>query len=701
MMLDSMVFDIGPITLSYVGPGAGVALIGSFLVVAGAIFSAFIGLLTWPIRRIIRSIRGRHAMAHAKVPRVVIIGLDGLEPTLTDQFLEQGLLPNLAALRERGGYHRLGTTCPPISPVAWSSFSTGANPGKHNIFDFLGRNPVNYDPQIATVRIREPRRKMKLGTWVIPLSKPSITAERRSRPFWSVLSDAGVFSAVLRVPITFPPDRFNGVQLAAMSVPDLLGSQGTYTLYAEPGSDVPDEDQVEGEGDRQCIEITQNNGRYVSYLRGPINSLRAEQPELRLPFTVTPSGDGSAVMRLDGQKIKLQPMKFTDWINVTFKAAPGVKVRGICRLYLKQIAPRFELYCTAIQIDPNKPVMPISHPKVYATYLAKLLGPYATLGLAEDTSSLSDGVMDDQSFLQQSYDIHEERERMMLDAVLRVPRGMITCVFDAPDRIQHMMWRYIDESHPARPPDPPAELTDAMRHMYQRMDETVGRIVAELRENDAVIVMSDHGFKPFRRGVDLNAWLRENGYLTLKEGAELPSGRYLADIDWSRTKAYAIGLTGIYVNQTDREGQGIVAEGDETQALIDEMAAKLTGLRDDDKDAVAVHEAIPRARAYHGPYAENAPDLIIGYREGYRVSWAAATGRCGETVFTDNTKAWSGDHCIHPDLVPGVLFTNLNLNAETANIIDVAPTVLELLGVTPPGHIDGKSLLWTEETSSN
>ena len=406
-------------------------------------------------------------------------------------------------------------------------------------------------------------------------------------------------------------------------------------------------------------------------------------------------------MRLDGEKIELRLRQFTDWINVTFVAAPGVKVRGICRLYLKQVTPRFELYCTAIQIDPNKPVMPISQPKVYSVYLSRLLGPYATLGLAEDTSSLSDGVMDDESFLQQSYDIHGERERMMLDAIRRVRRGMITCVYDAPDRIQHMFWRYIDESHPARPENPEQASLDALRDMYVNMDQTVGRIMEQVNERDAVFVMSDHGFKPFRRGVDLNAWLRDNGYLTLKDGATLPSARYLADIDWSRTKAYAIGLTGIYINQADREGQGIVQPGDEANALVEQIAQKLTGLRDDEKGEVAVHEAIPRSRAYHGPYVENAPDLIIGYRAGYRVSWAAATGRCGGAVFTDNTKAWSGDHCIHQELVPGVLFSNLKLNGEQANIIDLAPTVLELLGVTPPDFMDGKSLLWNEENSSS
>jgi predicted AlkP superfamily phosphohydrolase/phosphomutase len=365
---------------------------------------------------------------------------------------------------------------------------------------------------------------------------------------------------------------------------------------------------------------------------------------------------------------------------------------------LKRFESPFEMYTTPVNIDPDKPVMPISHPKIYAPYLAKKLGPYATLGLAEDTWSLSEGVIDEAAFLKQAYDIDSERQAMFFDTLASARRGLVACVFDAPDRIQHMFWRFQDEAHPARGNDPGkiAAHRDAIRDLYVRMDELVGRTRAAIGDGAALVVMSDHGFKPFRRGVDLNAWLLAHGYLKLKGDVKSSSTAYLEDVDWSGTRAYAIGLAGIYINQRDREAQGIVAPGEETRGLVDELRGKLTGLRDDVRDDVAIHAAVRREDVYHGPYVDAAPDLVIGYNVGYRVSWDAANGKCGASVFSDNTKAWSGDHCIHPDLVPGVLFSNLRLRSEGANIIDLAPTVFDWLGVERPAYLDGHSLVVTE-----
>ena len=685
-----------PTTSAYIGPGAGIALLGSFLAVLLAIMSALAAMATWPLRRLWRALRGQKAMARAKVKRVVIIGLDGLEPTLVDQFLDQDLLPNLAKLRDGGTYCRLGTTYPPLSPVAWSSFSTGTNPGKHNIYDFLMRDLGSYLPAISSVRIEPARRNLRLGKYVLPLSRPRLTALRKSKPFWNVLGEAGIFSAVVRVPITFPPDKFNGVQLSAMCVPDLLGTQGTFSYYIEEGQTGATTD---GDVGGQRIRVTRNGHAVGGHLQGPANPLRSDGAPILLPFEIKPGKNGNATMRVNGQRIALPVGAYSDWVQLNFRAMPGFKISGTCRFILKRLEAPFEMYCTPLQIDPAKPVMPISHPKVYAIYLAKQLGPYATLGLAEDTWSLSEQVISEDAFLTQVYDIHEERRQMLFDALSRVRRGTVACVFDAPDRVQHMFWRFIDDDHPAlggRTNTHP----DAIRDMYVKMDETVGQAMKCLDKDTAVFVMSDHGFNPFRRGVDLNAWLAANGYLKLKGDASSSSSTYLADVDWSRTKAYAIGLAGIYVNQAGRESQGIVAR-DDAAALVNELKEKLTGLADAQRGAIAIHEAVPSAQVYHGPYVDAAPDLIIGYNVGYRVSWDAAVGKTGDTVFSDNTKAWSGDHCIHPALVPGVLFSNLKLNTDEPNIIDLAPTTLALMGVDKPGYMDGRSLLCDDANFSN
>jgi predicted AlkP superfamily phosphohydrolase/phosphomutase len=708
------------VACAYVGPAAGIVIVGSFLTLLGAAASSILFILTYPVRLVWRTVRGRRALARAKARRVVVLGLDGLETTLTERFMDEGILPNLAALRERGAYRRLATTSPPLSPVAWSSFTTGANPGKHAIFDFIARRASDYRPLQSSVRTRDGKRALHLGRLRIPLSPPRITGLRKSKPFWCVLGESGIFSAILRVPITFPPDRFRGVQLSAMCVPDLRGTHGTFSFFTDAetpeGGRPPLDPAIGSAGDAggDVVRVERSpDGDVRSALRGPGNPLREGHPELRVPFHVTRARGGgngaAAILHVSGQRVPLALGAYTPWVRVRFRAAGGfVKVRGVCRFRLESFDP-FALYCTPVQIDPARPVMPISHPRTYSRYLAGLQGEYSTLGLAEDTWALSERRIDEDAFLRQAYDIHAERERMFFDALRRVRRGCVACVFDGPDRIQHMFWRFIDEGHPALRGNgngqghgrgdgrghgdiDPARHRDVIRDMYRRMDDLVGRTVAALDEGTVLFVMSDHGFTSFRRGVDLNAWLRDEGYLALRDGAALPGRQYLADVDWARTRAYAIGLAGIFLNVRGREGRGIVDPG-AAEALRREIAAKLTGLRDGNGGAVAVREAMPRDDVYRGPYVEDAPDVVVGYAPGYRVSWESVLGGCGGEVFADNVKAWSGDHCVHPAHVPGVLFASRPLAAKSAAIVDLAPTVLDLFGVRVPAYMDGKSLL--------
>ncbi len=677
--------------LAYIGPGAGIALLGSFFAVFSAFLSAILFLLSWPVRMVWRGLRGGRGLAKAKANMVNVLGLDGLAPSIAEALMDAGRLPNMARLRERGTYTRLGTTCPPLSPVAWSSFSTGTNPGKHTIYDFIARNPATYRPTQSSVHVRAARRTLKLGRYEIPLSRPSIDGLRKSKPFWNVLGEKGIFSAVLRVPITFPPDRFRGVQLSAMCVPDLRGTHGTFSYYTENGEAGATTD---GDVGGDVIPVERRGAAVRSFVRGPANTLRSGHPDLRVPFRVVPGRNGDAFLHVCGRRVALHPGRSTEWVPVSFRALGPLKVRGVCRFLLKRLSP-FEMYCTPVQIDPEKPVMPISHPRAYSTYLARLQGTYSTLGLAEDTWSLSEGRLDEDAFLAQAWSIHAEREQMFFDALSRVPRGVVVCVFDGPDRIQHMFWRFIDEGHPALRNGDREAHRHVIERMYERMDELVGRTMETLDGDTVLFVMSDHGFAPFRRGVDLNAWLLQNGYLALKPGAARPGRSYLADIDWAGTKAYALGLAGIFLNVEGREGKGIVPRSQQ-RALAAEIAGKLTGLRDSDAGLIAVHEAMPRETVYKGPYVETAPDVIVGYRSGYRVSWDAVIGKCGPAVFSDNVKAWSGDHCIHPDLVPGVLLCNRKLDAAGASIVDLAPTTLEIFGVEKPSYMDGKSLLCSD-----
>jgi predicted AlkP superfamily phosphohydrolase/phosphomutase len=670
---------------AYVGPGAGFALLSSFLVAFTTIVAAFLSLLVWPFRLAMRMIR-RPPSGKPLIRRLIVVGLDGQDPNLTDRFMREGKLPNFTKLAAMGCYERLKTTFPSISPVAWSTFSTGVQPAKHNIFDFLDRDRRTYLPVLSSTYIGRVDRVLKLGRFRIPLQRPEIRLLRKSRPFWSILGDHFIWSTVLRVPITFPPDKFYGAELSAMCVPDLLGTQGTFTLLTTR----PASGRFKEGGAR--VDLRKNGHGFEADLQGPPNSLIAGEPTLTVPLKIQPGErQGTARVDVSGQSHVLEVGKLSDWITLTFPAAPFVKVSGVCRMAVTEMGEHVSLYVTPINLDPEKPAMPISHPGYYASDLAKTVGSYSTLGLAEDTWALNEGVIDDGTFLKQTYDIDAERERMFFAGLDKLRQGSLVCVFDATDRIQHMFWRYLDPTHPAGRGRETAEHRDAIEQLYRHNDALVGRVMARLQEGDVLMVLSDHGFNSFRRGVNLNAWLHANGYLTLKPGKD-GSAEWLRDVDWSKTRAYALGLTGLFLNIRGREGEGIVEPGDAT-ALRKELASRLTGLPDEQLGVTGITEAFVTASLYSGPYLENAPDLLIGYSPGYRTSWDCATGVVSGPVFEDNLKAWSGDHCIDPRQVPGVLFCNRPIDAADPALIDIAPTALHLFGVQPPPYMEGKVLM--------
>lgn len=670
---------------AYVGPGAGFALIGSFAVMLITIVAAFLALLVLPFRFLWRVIR-RKKRLKPLVKRFVVVGLDGQDPKLTDRLMAEGKLPNFQKLAESGCYRRLETTYPSISPVAWSSFSTGTTPGKHNIFDFLDRDTRTYLPQLSSARIGNVEKFLKIGKFRIPLRKPELRLLRKSRPFWAILGDYNVWSTVLRVPITFPPDEFHGAELSAMCVPDLLGTQGTFLLFTTR----PAREKFKEGGLRVPVEVS--GDRVEAALEGPPNMFKAGDPPLAIPLRVTLDREANrAHLTVGDETRELVPGKLSDWVPLTFSAAPGVKVRGIARMMVTEMDEHFSLYVTPIALDPEKPAMPISHPSYYATYLAKKVGPYSTLGLAEDTWALNEEVIDDATFLELSYDIDQERQDMFFSALDRLRKGALVCVFDGTDRIQHMFWRYTEKGHPAAHGKEHSPHRNAIEELYRHNDRLVGKVMEKIGPDDMLIVCSDHGFTSFRRGVNLNAWLLQEGYLHLKPGTD-GSSEWLRDVDWSRTRAYAVGLAGMYLNVRGRESEGIVAPGKEAEALKAEIIAKLSGLRDEERGEVGIREVFDHAKVNPGPYLKNAQDLLIGYNHGYRVSWDCATGVVAEPVFTDNTKAWSGDHCVDPREVPGIFFCNRDVEAELPSIMDIAPSALTLFDVEPPRHMDGKSL---------
>jgi predicted AlkP superfamily phosphohydrolase/phosphomutase len=662
--------------MAYVGPGAGFAFLGSFLsLLLGFVLSVF-SLFLWPFRMAWRFFKRRQGFRNAHVTKVIFLGLDGLDPRLTERFLAEGKLPNLARIKEQGSYSRLRTTFPALSPVAWSTFATGVNPAKHNIFDFLNRSTKSYVPELAAARVHKPTRVLKLGKFRIPLSSPHVEMKRKSQPFWKLLSAHKIGSTIIRVPITFPPDKFDGRLLSAMSTPDLKGTQGSFSQFTTRVPSASFES-----GSRYPLRCTKDG--FEGVLEGPEDSLLEDSPILQIPFRIRWNGN-TAALEIQGASYALEQGSYSPWIKLKFKAGLGVGVRGIARFLVTEREPEFSVYVTPIQIDPESPALPVSHPPYYAAYLAKVLGTYSTLGMAEDTWALNEGVIDEDEFLKQAYLLLDEREGMFRNALEKTRRGVVACVFDTSDRVQHMFFRHLD-----------AENGNAygktIEDLYERMDRMAGLALEHVDKDTVLFVLSDHGFCSFRRGINLNSWLRDHGYLVLQDGAQ-ESGRFFKGVDWSRTRAYTLGLGGLYLNIEGRESRGIVKAGAEADRLKLELIEKLRNLRDPEKDAIGIREVYASSALYKGPYLAEAPDLIVGYNDGYRTSWDAAVGKVAAQVFEDNSKAWSGDHSVDPVLVPGVLFSNRKFEGDDPGLEDMAPTVLQLFGVDRPTWMEGRPL---------
>ena len=680
---------------AYIGPGAGFAVLGSFAVIFVTMILAGVSILAWPFRTVWRMIRHRRK-SKPLVKRTIFIGFDGQDARITERMMAQGKLPNYSKLAERGCYRQLRTTFPSITPVAWSSFSTGTNPGRHNIFDFLDRDPRTYLPRLSSAHIGSVEKFLKIGKLRIPLKKPVIRLLRKSKPWWTILGEQNIWSTIIRVPITFPPDQFYGAQLGAMCIPDLLGTQGTFLLFTTRG-----ESEAFQEGGMR-IPLNRNGSAnsFEAAIQGPENAFFEGNPPMELPLTIdVDRSAATAQIDIDGSKVELKTGELSGWVKLDFKVIPGMKVSGLTRVMLTEADEHVSLYMSPINIEPGKPAMPISHPSYYSSYLEKKIGPFATLGLAEDTWALNEKVTDDGTFWTQTQDVDDEREQMLDIALDKLRSGALVTVFDATDRVNHMYWRYIEDGHPAAAGIDEPAYADAIEKQYIRNDGIVGRVLEKINDDDVLFVLSDHGCTSFRRGVNLNAWLLEEGYLTLKEDAD-GSEPWLQSVDWSKTRAYAVGLVGIFLNIRGREEHGIVEPGDDAKAVKAEIMGKLAGLVDDETGDVAINEAFDTDTLYRGPYKGNAPDLLMGYNHGYRISWDCASGVVAGAIFEDNVKAWSGDHIVDPRLVPGIMLCNHEVSSENPHIVDLAPTVLTLFGVQPPAHMDGSPILGKQQLSS-
>ncbi len=602
--------------------------------------------------------------------RLIILGFDGMDPKLASQWMADGSLPNFSKLAANGDFRPLGTSNPPQSPVAWSGFATGHEPGEHGIYDFLRRDPENYQPAFSISRNEPPENVLELFGMSLPLDSGAIINRRLGDPFWSQIEADGGRSTVLRVPVTFPPDPIHRM-FAGMGVPDLLGTQGTYTIFStHPLGDATT-------GSTRAVRIRPNrSGHIETALEGPDHPLKPEHGPLQTPLLIDPVSEGGEAARVElgDSVVDLAPGEWSDWITVEFDYFGPASVSGTVRVLLVSGYPRLELYVSPIQIDPRAPVVPLTSPSDYSEKLADDFGLYHTIGMPEETWSLNEGHISDAAWLDMVKATLQERENMFFQALDANDSDVVTGVFVQTDRVSHMFYRGIDPEHPLHASTGRAG-RQAIHWIYQEADRILGETMARMGPNDRLMVISDHGFAPFRRAVNLNSWLQQNGYLVAQPGRR-EIGPGFAGVDWSQTRAYALGLNSLYINRAGRESQGIVNEA-EAEALKAEISAALATFQDEENGLMVVKEVFNGSEIYPENGNGDAPDLVVGYAPGFRASWQTTLGASPATLIDPNDRKWSGDHCMAPEAVPGVLFTSFEADDSLQSIADVADYVLE------------------------
>ena len=603
--------------------------------------------------------------------RVIVLGVDGMDPNFVARHWDA--LPNLKRLREEGGLLPLATTTPPQSPVAWATFITGLDPAQHGLFDFVHRDPATLEPISSLAQTLPPAHRLEIGPYVLPLSGARVQSFRRGRTFWSILAEHGIPVSIMRMPTNYPPEQHAGEALAGMGTPDLEGTFGTFTYYTDdPG------ETARGVSGGRIVPITVERGRAVLPVEGPPNVLRRDQRPTSADLVADVDPEAPvARFQAGGQQFILREGEWSPWVHVRFPLIAGVPgVSGMFRLYVRELHPALRVYRSPLNIDPEDPALPISAPPDYARRLARRVGPFYTQGIEEDTSALRQGALNLSEYLEQSRYVSRQHRALLDDCLRRFHEGLLFFYFSETDQDSHVLWGQHEEE---------------LLKTYQSVDRALGD-VRDSQPGATVIVMSDHGFASFRRSVNLNTWLRGEGLLSLRDAAAGDSrpleSRPLGNVDWTRTKAYALGLNALYLNMSGREAHGIVHTGAERDALMAGIRQRLSEFRDPETGERVILDATSPGPS-NSPYA---PDLIVGPAPGYRISWETALGETPPTVLEDNTDAWIGDHCISAKAVPGVLLGTRRARVADPGLKDLPVTILGLFGLQAPAQMAGRDI---------
>ena len=672
---------------AYIGPGAGISFLQGLWVALVGIVLSLAAIVLLPFKLLFRNFGEIKAallivglgflvwLAYEYKPqavpeevsgRTIVLGFDGMDPQLALGWMQEGLMPNFTRLAESGGFQTLATTNPAQSPVAWSSFATGTGPGEHGVFDFLRRSTDSYLPDFSISETEPTKYTVDMFGLKIPTDGGEIINRRIGEPFWMTAENTGLNAVVLRVPVTYPPDPIHHM-LSGMGVPDLLGTQGTYSIFTTERLETTENRRI-----RRVIPDRQ--GLVETALIGPDDPF-AEGQALLQPFSVEPAPRGVQI-GINGESFGLKEGQWSDWVRVDFDILGPLRTSGMLRFLLLQSYPVLKLYVSPIHIDPYDPAIPISSPPEFAAELADEIGLYHTIGMPEETWSLNEDQISDEDYLAMIRTTWAEREAMWYSALEAHNTELAVAVFVQTDRVSHMFYRGLDKEHPLYS-QTGEKARGAIQWIYQEADRVLGETLKRMDQEDHLVVLSDHGFAPFRKAVHLNRWLAEAGYLVFKPG-EQGADALFSGVDWAQTRAYALGLNGVFINQKGREPKGSVSVF-ETETLKAKIIEQLVDATDPETGDSLIRQVFDREDIYPGLANAEAPDLVIGYEKNYRASWQTTLGGAPQGLVEANHQKWSGDHCIDPSLVPGVLFTSFPLSSDVNNIQDVPDLILNLL----------------------
>ena len=618
-----------------------------------------------------------------------MLGIDGLDPVLLDRFMNEGRMPVFKEYIRSHYFSPLRTTLPPQSPVAWSSFITGSNPGKHGIFDFIHRDPASFLPHLSTSRTTGTDRSIRLGKWSLPLGGAHVELLRHGEPFWNPLTSQNIPVTLFKLPANFPVSPGEARAISGMGTPDLLGTYGTYTLVTE--EILPDKTPASG---GRVHSITMMDHQAGFNLEGPPNTFRSDGQPTAVRFIVNRDPVENVIrIRVPGEDLLLRQGEWSDWVPLEFEMFPVLaSARGMVRLYVQAVHPRLRLYISPVNMDPADPDMPISNPRDYSKELTAVLGRFYTQGFPEDTKALSHGVFTDLEFLTQGRRVLEERLEAFDFELNRFDEGLLFFYFSSIDQNSHMMLRTMMPDHPLYDPDAAPEVREALPFYYSAMDDVLRQTLAKMDSSTRLIICSDHGFAPFTREFHLSTWLVDNGFTAAGDRELLRHSEFFNGVDWTKTRAYALGLNSVYLNLRGRERMGSLFP-DAAPRVLDELIDRLLSIRDPANGRRVIQNVYRGADVYRGGRSDQAPDLIIGYADGYRISDEAAFGRFPDGVLGDRIDKWSADHCMDPAVVPGVLVTDLPVRQADPALWDLAPTILKAYGLEPQGQMDGRSLI--------